>query len=75
MKDLFLNLGTQEMILLLPMLLTAVLYVHCLVHCIRNPRLAGNTKLLWLIVILVAPFIGSLLYLIWGKRGKEQASI
>lgn len=75
MKLLFLNLGTQEMILLMPMLFTAVLYVYCLVHCIRNPRLSGNTKLLWLIVILVAPFIGSLLYLVWGKRGKEQASI
>ena len=26
-----------------------------------------NTKLLWLIVILVAPIFGSLIYLFWGK--------
>jgi Phospholipase_D-nuclease N-terminal len=26
-----------------------------------------NTKLLWLIVILVAPVFGSLIYLFWGK--------
>ena len=26
-----------------------------------------NTKLLWIIVILVAPVIGSLIYLLWGK--------
>lgn len=26
-----------------------------------------NTKLLWLIVILVAPIFGSLIYLYWGK--------
>jgi len=29
-----------------------------------------NTKLLWLIVILIAPVVGSLLYLLWGKRQK-----
>ncbi|HCN85263.1 MAG TPA: hypothetical protein DIT07_16835 [Sphingobacteriaceae bacterium] len=26
-----------------------------------------QTKLLWIIVILVAPVIGSLIYLLWGK--------
>ena len=26
-----------------------------------------NTKLLWLIVILLAPVLGSLVYLFWGK--------
>jgi hypothetical protein len=26
-----------------------------------------NTKLLWLIVILIAPVFGSLVYLLWGK--------
>ncbi|HUH33801.1 MAG TPA: PLDc N-terminal domain-containing protein [Daejeonella sp.] len=26
-----------------------------------------NTKLLWLIIILVAPIFGSLIYLFWGK--------
>lgn len=29
-----------------------------------------NTKLLWLIVILVAPILGSLIYLYWGKNQK-----
>lgn len=33
-------------------------------------NLPMNTKLLWLIVILIAPVIGSLLYLLWGKRQK-----
>ncbi|MHB1177827.1 MAG: PLDc N-terminal domain-containing protein [Daejeonella sp.] len=30
-------------------------------------NLPTNTKLLWLIVILVAPGVGSLIYLLWGK--------
>jgi len=29
-----------------------------------------NTKLLWLIIILVAPIFGSLIYLFWGKYQK-----
>lgn len=32
--------------------------------------LPTNTKLLWLIIILVAPIFGSLLYLYWGKNQK-----
>ena len=31
-------------------------------------NLPTNTKLLWLIVILIAPVLGSLIYLIWGKN-------
>lgn len=74
MELLFLNLGTQELILLTPLLLTVVLYVYCLIHCIRNHRLSGNTKLLWLIIILIAPFIGSLIYLVIGKKGQGEVS-
>ena len=31
-------------------------------------NLPTNTKLLWLIVILIAPVLGSLIYLLWGKN-------
>lgn len=27
-----------------------------------------NTKLLWLIVILIAPVIGSIIYFVWGRH-------
>jgi hypothetical protein len=30
--------------------------------------LPTNTKLLWLIVILIAPVLGSLIYLFWGRN-------
>jgi len=29
-----------------------------------------NTKLLWFIVILIAPVLGSLVYLLWGRYQK-----
>ncbi len=74
MEVLFLNLGTQELILSGPVLLTVILYIYCLIHCIRNNRLQGNSKLLWLIIILIAPFIGSLIYLAIGKKGSGEAT-
>lgn len=74
MEVLFLNLGTQELILLGPVLLTVILYIYCLIHCIRNNRLQGNSKPLWLIIILIAPFIGSLIYLVVGRKGSGEAT-
>ncbi len=35
-----------------------------------NRSLPINTKLLWLIVILIAPVLGSLIYLLWGRQGR-----
>ncbi len=46
-----------------------LLVVIALVDLLKS-SLAMNTKLLWLIVILIAPVVGSLLYLLWGKRQK-----
>ena len=34
-----------------------------LISAIRNPQLQTNTKLLWVIVIIIGNFIGALLYL------------
>ncbi|MGV3762028.1 PLDc N-terminal domain-containing protein [Parapedobacter sp.] len=74
MELLFLNLGTHELILLGSVLLGAALYIYCLIDCIRNNRLQGNSKLLWLIIILIAPFIGSLIYLAIGRKGNGEAA-
>ncbi|MEC3880829.1 PLDc N-terminal domain-containing protein [Parapedobacter sp. 10938] len=63
------------MILIWPVFLTVILYIYCLIHCIRNNRLQGNSKLLWLIIILIAPFIGSLIYLVVGRKGSGEPSI
>ncbi len=45
-----------------------VLLVMALLSIFSNRRLSQTVKLLWVIVIFVAPFIGSLLYLLWGKN-------
>jgi hypothetical protein len=48
-------------------LIWAILFVVTLMD-LFNSLLPANTKLLWLIVILVAPILGCLIYLFWGKQ-------
>ena len=44
-----------------------VLIVYALMDIIKNSGLNQNTKLLWVILIVVALILGSLLYLFWGR--------
>lgn len=50
-------------------LIWVILIVVTLLDLFKS-MLPINTKLLWLIVILVAPIFGSLIYLYWGKYQK-----
>jgi len=65
MELLFLIFETPELLFLVPIVAAFALYIYCLADCIRNNQLMGNSKLLWLIIILIVPFIGSLIYLNW----------
>jgi len=47
----------------------AILIIIALMDLFQSP-LRTNTKLLWLIVILIAPVLGSLIYLLWGRNQK-----
>lgn len=46
-----------------------ILVVAALLDLLKS-GVPTNTKLLWLIIILVAPIFGSLIYLYWGKYQK-----
>lgn len=60
-------------LLLLPLMhalltiLPIVLAVVAIVSCLSSNK-ATNTKLLWLIVIILAPVLGPLLWFLWGRR-------
>jgi hypothetical protein len=43
-----------------------ILFIAALLDIFKSV-LPLNTKLLWLVVILVAPILGSIIYLYWGK--------
>ena len=45
------------------------LWCYCLIDILTS-EFKGNEKLLWAVVVLLAPVLGMLLYLILGKRSK-----
>ena len=64
---LFLNIGGPEIILLL---IVMVLPIYCVFDIIRSKFESPTTSILWIIVVLVAPMIGSIIYLTWGRSQK-----
>jgi cobalamin synthase len=44
-----------------------LLVLYALMSILRSP-MNQNTKLLWIIIILIVPVLGSLLYIFWGRN-------
>lgn len=67
--QLFIGIGGQEIILFLLVLgLVILLPLIALIDALRS-RFQGDTvKLIWVIVILLLPFLGALLYFIIGRK-------
>ena len=66
---LYLNIGAPVMILVVLFLL--VLPLYCLVNILLSDFKDTSTKLLWFLVVIGLPLIGSLLYLKIGKPDKK----
>ncbi|UCS94184.1 PLDc N-terminal domain-containing protein [Echinicola marina] len=47
-----------------------VLFIWALVDVIQARFASSDTKIIWVIVIILVPFIGSILYLIIGRNNK-----
>lgn len=48
-------------------LLYLVFWIWTLVDAIQNPRLDGNRRIVWVLVIILVPCIGPLLYCFIGR--------
>lgn len=48
-----------------------ILMIYCLVDVIRSEFKDPNMKLIWIIIILLAQLIGTLVYLVIGKSTKK----
>jgi uncharacterized membrane protein YhaH (DUF805 family) len=69
-------IGPQELIIILMIVpLFMVLPLVALISVLTN-RFEGNDKLIWVLVILLLPIIGAILYFAIGrsKRIKESSS-
>ena len=49
-----------------------VLLFHIVVDVFKDPELGGFAKALWMIVLIVMPFLGALIYLIARGRGMAE---
>lgn len=68
---LYLNIGVWEMILLIfAVLFPIILIVYCLLDITRSSFQDPSNKIIWAIIVLLAPVIGSLAYLVWGRKQK-----
>ncbi len=64
---LFMNMGGLEIFLIL-LVLTFSLY--CIFDIINSRFESPNANILWIIVVLVAPVIGSIIYMTYGRSQK-----
>jgi hypothetical protein len=63
-------IGTAELsIVLFCIFFIALLPLVALIDILRS-NFAGNNKLIWILVVLFANFIGSILYFIIGRKQK-----
>lgn len=51
-------------------LLYVLLFLCALVSILRNQRLTGGGKFLWIVVALAYPFLGSLGWFVFGKSAQ-----
>ena len=49
-------------------LVNVVLFIWALINVIGTPMANSTNKLIWVLVILFLPLLGSLLWLLWGKN-------
>ena len=68
----FLNLGGGEIFLLLLIGAPFLLTIYCVIDLIRADFKESNSKLLFLILVLVAPLIGSIVYLFLKRNYIKQ---
>ncbi len=71
------HVGIYEILLLSVVPVLFVLWLWALVECLTKESHEGNTRIVWVLVILLAPGVGALLYLLvrrpqrWVEPGAE----
>ncbi len=71
MTLLFMNLGTIEMLIVLPLL---AFMFYSLFHAATNMGIPGLHRLIWGLVILAIPILGSIAYWVAGRKPAKAAS-
>jgi hypothetical protein len=73
MENIFLYLGgiggIELLILFSFLALPTILWFWALIDCVKR-EFKGNDKLIWVLIIIFLPMIGSILYLAIGRKNR-----
>jgi uncharacterized membrane protein YhaH (DUF805 family) len=51
-------------------LILLILIPFTIIDSIRSPRLSIAQKSAWIVFIIIAPYLGAIAYLLWGRKQK-----
>lgn len=75
-KLLFLNLGTTELVLFMVVaslaIVPLILTLYCIFDISRSKFNDPLNKVVWMLIVLFVPIIGSILYLAVGRSQKKS---
>lgn len=66
--------GIPELIILLCMFVPFIVWLVALVDIIRSD-FTGNNKVIWLLIVILVPLIGMILYFLIGKKQKIDSNL
>ena len=66
------NIGAVESLIIFLPLVLLILTLGCLIHCGINKKMDGTEKGIWILVIFLIPFFGSIAYLAFGRKGSKN---
>ena len=64
------GLGVQELIILFFIFLPLMLIISALVDILKS-EFTGNNKIVWVLVVMFLPLLGSVLYFVIGRNQKN----
>jgi hypothetical protein len=68
---LFYNIGILESILIAFTAISIVLVIpFSIFDIIKSKEMSNYRKLIWILFILMAPLLGAIIYLLWGRKQK-----
>ena len=65
------NIGLWETIMIAFAVIALLLIIpFAIFDTVRSKDLSPTQKFLWILFILIAPYLGALVYLFWGRKQK-----
>lgn len=66
-----LEFGTSEIAMVIfAILILLILVPFTIIDSIRSPNLTVVQKFAWIVFIIIAPYLGAIAYLLWGRKQK-----